>query len=105
MFDSLQPDNWEQVQPFVDALNGLTAQRGHLLTIREYRYIDVAKIDEMEQALIAAHERIGAATGAFLAGDKALAPLGEKLAQLDTQAQAVTTVTQLTEPLTQLQAM
>ncbi|MET4729387.1 hypothetical protein ABIE09_003201 [Lysobacter enzymogenes] len=105
LFDSLQPDNWEEVQPFVDALNGLTAQRGHLLTIREYRYIDVAKIDEMEQALIAAHERIGAATGAFLAGDKALAPLGEKLAQLDAQAQAATTVTQLTEPLTQLQAM
>ncbi|MBO7942560.1 hypothetical protein JTP77_042655, partial [Streptomyces sp. S9] len=29
LFDSLQPDNWEQVQPFVDALNGLAAQRGH----------------------------------------------------------------------------
>jgi len=105
LLDSLQPENWEEVQPFVDALNGLTAQRGHLLTIRDYRYIDVAAIDAMEQALIAQHERIGAATGAFLAGDKALAPLGEKLKALDAQAQAATTVAQLAEPLAQLQAM
>ncbi|WND81078.1 DNA repair ATPase [Lysobacter capsici] len=105
LLDSLQPENWEKVQDFVDALNGLTAQRGHLLTIREYRYIDVAAIDAMEQALVAEHERIGAATGEFLAGDKALAPLAERLAALDAQAQQATTVAQLVEPLEQMRAM
>lgn len=105
LLDSLQPENWEQVQAFVDALNGLTAQRGHLLTIREYRYIDVAAIDAMEQALVAAHERIGAATGAFLAGDKALAPMSERLKTLDAQTQAATTAAQLAEPAAQMQAM
>ncbi|MGH8079544.1 MAG: DNA repair ATPase [Lysobacter sp.] len=105
LLDSLQPENWEKVQEFVEALNGLTAQRGHLLTIREYRYIDVAAIDAMEKELIAAHERIGAATGEFLAGDKALAPLAERLQSLDTQAQQATTVAQLSEPLEHMRAM
>ncbi|MGO1071062.1 DNA repair ATPase [Lysobacter sp. CA199] len=105
LLDSLQPENWERVQEFVDALNRLTAQRGHLLTIREYRYIDVAAIDAMEQALIAAHERIGAATGDFLAGDKALAPLAERLHALDAQAQQAVTVAQLVEPLGEMRSM
>ena len=105
LLDALQPENWERVQEFVDALNGLTAQRGHLLTIRDYRYIDVAGIDAMEQALIAAHERIAAATGAFLAGDKALLPLAERLHALETQAQQAVSVAQLLEPIGQMQAM
>ncbi|WP_442965350.1 DNA repair ATPase [Pseudomonas sp. CGJS7] len=105
LLDSLQPENWERVQEFVDALNALTAQRGHLLTIRDYRYIDVAAIDAMEQALIAAHQRIGAATGDFLAGDKALAPLATELQGLDAQAQQAASVAQLAEPLTRMQAL
>ena len=105
LLDSLQPENWERVQEFVDALNGLTAQRGHLLTIREYRYIDVAAIDAMEQVLVAEHERIGVATGEFLAGDKALAPLGERLQALDAQAQQAATVAQLAEPLQHMRAL
>jgi hypothetical protein len=105
LLDTLQPENWEDVQPFVDALAGLSAQRGHLLTIRDYRYIDTDAIDAMEQALVAEHARIGAATGAFLADPKALAPLSERLAALDVQAQAANSVSELTEPLAAMQAL
>lgn len=105
LLDGLQPDQWTDVQPFVDALAGLSAQRGHLLTIRESRYIDTDAIDAMEQVLVAEHARIGTATGAFLADPKALAPLSERLSALDAQAQAAVSVKELAEPLQAMQAL
>lgn len=101
----LLPENWTQVQEFVDALNAITAQRGHLLTIREYRYIDVAAIDTMGAQLQAAHERVGVATGEFLADDKALAPFHKRLQELDSAAQQATTAKLLAEQVAAMQAM
>lgn len=59
LLDGLLPDSWDQAQSFVDGLNGITAQRGLLLTIREYRYIDLLRLDAMEAELLAAQERVG----------------------------------------------
>ncbi|MDP3814309.1 DNA repair ATPase [Pseudomonas sp.] len=98
-------DSWDEVQQFVDALNGITAQRGQLLTIRDYRYIDVARIDAMETELLAAQQRTALATSAFLASEKALQPYVTQLKLLDEQAQQAATVSQLNEPLQALQAM
>lgn len=62
----LQPENWNSIQEFVEPLNAIAAQRGHLLTIREYRYIDTDAIDAMGATLQQAHDTVGAATGRFL---------------------------------------
>ncbi|WP_207239834.1 DNA repair ATPase [Pseudomonas sp. GW456-L15] len=105
LLDSLLVDSWDQVQSFVDALNGITAQRGLLLTIRDYRYIDVARIDAMEAELLKAQERTAAGTATFLASDQALQPFVTQLETLDAQAQKAETVAQLSEPLGALQAM
>ena len=101
----LQPEGWTTAQDFVEALNAVSAQRGHLLTIREYRYIDTAAIDAMSAALVEAHERVGIATGQFLSTAKAFAPFEKRLTELDDQAQKTTTATQLAASLLQLQAM
>lgn len=101
----LQPDSWSRIQEYVEALNALSRQRGHLLTIRDYRYIDAAAIDAMAEALQEAHTRIGSATGAFLAGDKALLPFNEQLQQLDQTAQKAETARQLSEQLQAMQTM
>lgn len=105
LLSGLLPDGWDRVQQFVDGLNGITAQRGSLLTIREYRYIDVARLDAMEAELLAAHERVAAATATFLASEQALQPLLERLQSLDGEAQKAETVAQLGEPLAALEAM
>ena len=102
---SLISDSWDEVQQYVDALNSITAQRGLLLTIRDYRYIDVARIDEMETELLAHQERIGTATSAFLASDAALQPYVSLLAELDAQAQKAESVSQLNEPLQAMQEL
>jgi hypothetical protein len=95
----LVPEEWTTVQEFVDALAEITRQRGRLLTIRELRYVDVAAIDEMGTALQGAHERVGAATGGFLAGDTALAPLSERLQALDARAREAETARAIDEEL------
>ncbi|SEK88750.1 AAA domain (dynein-related subfamily) [Pseudoxanthomonas sp. GM95] len=105
LLNRLQPENWTQVQAFVEALNAISAQRGQLLTIRDYRYIDTAAIDAMAQALQLAHERVGAATGVFLAGDTALAPFNARLDELDAGVKAATSARQLAEQLQAMQAM
>ena len=101
----LQPDGWTQVQDYVDALNEIAAQRGHLLTIRDYRYIDTAAIDAMSTALTQAHERVGVATSQFLSSAKVFEPFEKRLTDLDEQAQKAATASQLADSLAQMQAM
>jgi len=105
LLSRLQPENWSAIGEFTDALGELSRQRGHLLTLREYRYIDTAAIDAMGEALQQAQERIGAATGEFLGGDKALAPFHARLQQLDAAAQQAQTARALAEQLQGMQAM
>ncbi len=105
LLGGLHPDNWERVQDCVDALNAITAQRGRLLTIREFRYVDVAAIDAMEAELLEAHARTGAATGEFLAGDKVLHPYMERVQALDALAQKAASVAALKEPQHQMQVL
>ncbi len=105
LLGGLHPDSWERVQDCVDALNAITAQRGRLLTIREYRYVDVAAIDAMEAELLEANARTGAATGEFLAGDKVLHPYAERVQTLDALAQKAGSVAALQEPQQQMQAL
>lgn len=101
----LQPENWTEVQAFVEALNAISTQRGHLLTIRDFRYIDTDLIDAMTAALQQAHDAIGAATGSFLAGDAALAPLVERLQVLDEAAQQAQSARVLDEQLAGMRDM
>jgi len=105
LFERLVPDRWERVQDCVDALNAISAQRGRLLTLREQRYVDVAAIDAMESALQQAQADAGAATGVFLAGDKALQPYLDRVQSLDAEAQKSPGVAALQEPLRGMQTL
>ncbi|MGH8037603.1 MAG: DNA repair ATPase [Stenotrophomonas sp.] len=101
----LQPENWNEVQAFVEALNAISTQRGQLLTIRDYRYIDTDAIDAMTAALQKAQDSVGAATGTFLAGETALAPFGVRLQALDEAAQQAQSARVLDEQLAGMRAM
>ncbi|MBD8526264.1 DNA repair ATPase [Pseudomarimonas arenosa] len=76
------PERCEAIADFVTALNRLSRQRGHLLSIRELRYMDVAAIDAMGGDLQAWHDELSRSTAAFLDRPEALADLA---AQLDAQ--------------------
>ena len=80
LLSGLLTDSWDRVQQFVEALNAINSQRGQLLTIRDYRYIDVSRIDAMEAELLEAQERASLATSRFLASDAASYITGAELA-------------------------
>lgn len=76
------PDGWTDIQQFVDGLNSLNAHRGHLISLREFRYMDLEQLSEMENEIIEAQQSVSQATAAFLASDKALLPFKSQLAIL-----------------------
>src|SRR5690606_2372719 len=101
----LQLDSWDQIDPFVQALNAIGRQRGQLLALRERRYVDTDAVDAMTAALQQAQQQVGAATGRFLAGERALQPFTERLQALDQAAQAAASARAIAEELAQMQAM
>lgn len=101
----MQPDSWNRIEDFVEALGEISRQRGHLLTIRELRYIDTDAIDRMGEALEEAQDRVGAATGAFLGSDAALQPFEQRLGEIDDAAQQAQTASALVAEIEHMQAM
>ncbi len=77
-----RPDNWELAEEYVDALSKVRKQRGHLVGIKSLRYIDVARIEAMENELTEREHELTQATVEFLSDEKALNPYHEKIAGL-----------------------
>ncbi len=105
IFSTLLPDSWDKVEDYVDALNSIRQQRGHLMTIKEYRYIDQSRIEEMEAKLLDAQQTLGDDTVTFLASDAALLPYQEKLQQLTDEAEQAKTRVQLQDSIDGLEKM
>ena len=101
----LQPAAWTKTQDYVDALNEIVALRGRLMSLRDFRYIDVPAIDVMSDSLAKAYDEVGAATGAFLSDPKAIAPLEKRLVEYDVEAQKAETAKALSLVLERLDSM
>jgi len=78
----LRPETWKTVDHFVDAMAQLRTQRGHLITLKEMRYIDVERIDVLEKEVSERFEYLSDKAAEFLTGDDALTPYHEKNASL-----------------------
>ncbi|WP_444996154.1 DNA repair ATPase [Aliikangiella sp. IMCC44359] len=69
---SIEPESWHVPQDFVDALTQIRQHRGHLMTIREYRYIDISQIDQLDQEILKVEDQISQNTVTFLSSDGSL---------------------------------
>ncbi len=78
----ISTSDWHHARDFVRALGEVRKQRGHLLTIKELRHIDVAAIEKMEAELIETNEALSQKTVGFLLQENALDPYRESLAEL-----------------------
>ncbi|MBX2859494.1 MAG: DNA repair ATPase [Cellvibrionaceae bacterium] len=74
---------WQQALDYVNALGDLKKLRGHLASIRQLRYIDVAQIALLESELLQSQEDLNTRTAEFLSQDKAFEPYQETIANLD----------------------
>lgn len=88
---TIQPDNWTLVEEYVTALGQLRRQRGRLVTIREYRYIDTERIGELDHQLFELMGDLSERTITFLADEKSLLPYLDKITQLNDDVEAATT--------------
>lgn len=84
--------SWETVEEYVTALDGVRKQRGHLSTIKEYRYIDHEKIQALDEELVKVQEQLSGKTVDFLAGENALTPYHEKIVELDREVDNAGTI-------------
>lgn len=101
---SVRPDNWESAEQYVDALARLRKQRGHLVTIRDYRYIDVKRIGELDQELQTLEVTLSEQTLKFLSDEKSLEPYYGKLAQMEKAFEAASSIAELTPVVEQIES-
>lgn len=79
---NVRPETWERVDDFMNGLTDLRKQRGHLITLRELRHMDLQRVEELEREVVEAFDRLSKDTVGFLLRDDALAPLSGQLEEL-----------------------
>ena len=82
LFNELRPDTWDRVEQFMDGLTSLRTQRGRLITLKELRFIDLERVDAIEQRTVDQFDAVSQAVVAFLLEDRALAPLMDEIVRL-----------------------
>lgn len=89
---SLRNETWDTVEQHVEALSKLRHQRGHLVTIKDNRYIDVERINTLSEQLQKEEASLSEKTIIFLSDEKSLLPYLSKIEMLDKQIQEAKTI-------------
>src|SRR5690606_37909906 len=77
LFTDIRPETWRTVDHFVDAMARLRRQRGQLITLKDMRYMNVARVDALEGEVSAKFDELSREAVKFLLGEDALAPYRE----------------------------
>ena len=91
--------SWKLPEEYIGCLGQLRRQRGHLITLKDQRYIDLDRIAELDEALAKHFDEVSQATVRFLSSDKSLSPYLEKIAELENTLKETATVVEIT-PIT-----
>lgn len=86
---------WQSPTEFIEALEQIRLARGRLATLKERRYMDVARLAELDSELGAEEARVGERTVQFLAQANAFARLDADLAQQREQLPQLGTTAEL----------
>jgi SpoVK/Ycf46/Vps4 family AAA+-type ATPase len=83
--------NWKEIGKYVDGLDGLRRQRGRLITLRELKYMDLARIEALEAEVIKQNDLLSEATARFLMGDSALVAYRDAIQAVLADVEAIAT--------------
>jgi len=95
----IKVSNWDTPRPFVDALLKLKRHKGHLLSLREYRYIDLTVLDELSTQVDQEIENFGKKTVIFLSKKEAMQHYEQVVESVHDKIAKIKTVKDL-KPLT-----
>ncbi|HUP50157.1 MAG TPA: DNA repair ATPase [Thermoanaerobaculia bacterium] len=90
LFAKIRPEGWTSIDDYVGVLSQLRSQQGHVISLRETRYIDRAALDALEQEIVARFDEVSRRTVVFLQEEQALAAFAEKTAGIEGRLQEVT---------------
>ncbi|MFN3194191.1 MAG: DNA repair ATPase [Aureliella sp.] len=92
LIDAIGRSAFHRIEEFVDKLAELRKQRGHAIGLRERHYIDEKAVDELEETLTEAADRLGHRCVQFLLDDKSLLPFGERIAEIESTVSDIDSV-------------
>ncbi len=104
IFLEIRLDSFSSIDPFVQLMARLRGQRGHLITLKEQRYIDVGRLSALEKECGAKFDEVTERAGRFLMEPAALEPYQKQHDDVMARAAEVTRaadVTPLIEELVQ----
>jgi hypothetical protein len=85
LIDGLRLSDMKSVEDFMGSLTELRKQRGHLITLREMRYMNLARVDELEKQVVTAYDEVSKGAVEFLLQPTALQPLVQRLSDVVTK--------------------
>jgi hypothetical protein len=91
----VRPEELSNAEAYMQALTELRQQRGHLITLKEIRYIDLARVEALEKQAIEETDRVSAACVEFFQKGEALQPVAERLDILLAKLEPVQTTMEL----------
>jgi len=87
--------SWASAEAYVESLDKIRHARGHLATIKEYRYIDVDRLSAMDEQLQELQQTLSEKTAVFLGNEGALDPYVEKIDKINHDLNAANTVAEI----------
>jgi hypothetical protein len=104
IFLEIRLDSFSSIDPFVQLMARLRGQRGHLITLKEQRYIDVARITALEEACGKKFDEVTERAGRFLVEPAALEPYQKQHDDVMARAEEVTRAADVTPLIEELVA-
>ena len=95
LFTDIRPNDWGSPEQFINHLGELRKLRGHLITLKEQRYIDTARLAQLDEDVVKAFDKLSQQTITFLSAEKALSPYLDKIEELEQQISQVDQVLQI----------
>jgi Tfp pilus assembly protein PilZ len=105
LLERLRPTDLKTVEAYLNGLSDLKRQRGALITLKEVRSMDVARVDTLEKAVEARFAEVSRACVDFFLAENAFQPLLDRLEAVVTAVGAAQKTTELSPLRKELDAV
>ncbi len=95
LIDNIKNAKFLVVDEYVDSLTKLQIQRGHIISLKDLRYVEVNRVDEIEKLVGDSYDKISQNCVNFLLEKHALSPFFEKLKKFEEAIPSLSKVTEI----------
>ncbi|MBI2215356.1 MAG: DNA repair ATPase, partial [Acidobacteria bacterium] len=88
-----RPESWRSIEDYVGALAALRAKRGQIISLRELRYVDRARLDELEARVVTSFDDVSRQTLGYLLQEESLAPYRRSSEEIEARISTIDKVT------------